>query len=346
MVRWLLVWLAAVAFFAASSAGRAETIERPHVSVSIGSFIIGFLPLPLAHANGWFREQGLDVDVQNFQASGTKALESLIGGSSDAVVGAYDYTARMQTRGKDIRCVILLNNAPGIAVAVRKDLAEKIRTVRDLKGATVGITSSGTALDYIFRKVRADAGLAPDDVRIVPIGSGKNAIAAMETGSIDAVVHQDPAITVMQRSGLAKVILDIRSIEQTRAVLGGDYPFTCLYTSAGFIEQNPVTTQRLVNAFAKALAFIHDHTAVDIADATPVEYHLGGRDVFVATLEATKDMFPAVGRFDPADLARPVLLIATFEEAFRVAPIRIADTYTNRFVDAVPPAAAGSGAGR
>jgi NitT/TauT family transport system substrate-binding protein len=340
MVRLLLIWLAITACTASSVS--AETIERPRVAISIGAFVIGFLPLPLAHAQGWFREQGLDVELENFQASGTKALEALIGGSTDAVVGAYDYTARMQTRGKDIRCVILLNTAPGIAVAVRRDLVGKIRTVGDLKGAMVGITSHGTALDYIFRNVAAGAGLAPEDVRIVPVGSGKNAIAAMETRSIDAVVHQDPAITVMQRSGLAKVILDIRSVEQTRAVLGGEYPFTCLYTTARFIERNPITMQRLVNAFAKALAFIDERTAVEIADATPAEYQLGGRDIFIEMLEATKEMFPAVGRFDPADLARPVQLVKKFDEAFRSASIRIENTYTNRFVDAVPPAVAGS----
>jgi hypothetical protein len=51
-------------------------------------------------------------------------------------------------------------------------------------------------------------------------------------------------------------------------------------------------------------------------------------------------MFPAVGRFDPADLDRPAQVIATAEdraeEKFRPASIRLEGTYTNRFVDAVP----------
>ena len=314
----------------------AQTIERPHVSVSFGSFIVGFLPLPLADSLGYFREQGLDVEVQNFGAGGTKALQALIGGSTDAVVGAYDSTIRMQMQGKDIRCTILFNNTPGFVVAVRKDLAGKIRTIRDLKGATVGITAYGTGLDYAFRYFLVQAGLTPDEVKIVAIGSGQNAVAAMENRSVDAVAHLDPAITAMQRRGIADVILDTRGIDQTRATFGGDYPYSCLYATADFIDHYPVTMQRLVNALAKSLAFIHAHTPEEIADVTPAEYQLGGRDVFVGILDASKAMFPAIGRFDDADLARPAKIIASGDEQMRAASIRIEDTYTNRFVDAVP----------
>jgi NitT/TauT family transport system substrate-binding protein len=334
MLRLLCLGLALVGAFSVEAP--AQAVEQPRVSISIGSFIVGFLPLPLAESLGYFREQGLNVEVQNFGAGGTKALQALIGGSTDAVVGAYDSTIRMQMQGKDIRCTILLNRTPGVAVAVRKDLAEQVRTIRDLKGRTVGITAHGTGLDYIFRYVVAQAGLTPEDLKIAAIGSGQNAVAAMENRSVDAVVHLDPAITAMQRSGTANILFDTRGIEQTRATFGGEYPYSCLYATAEFIDRNPATMQRLVNAFAKALVFIRDHTAAEIADATPPEYQLGGREAFVAILDASKQMFPAVGHFDPADLDRPVQIIARAEAKFQPASIRVGDTYTNRFVDAVP----------
>jgi NitT/TauT family transport system substrate-binding protein len=321
---------------AQTATAKSDIPERPSVTVSIGSFVVGFLPLPLAHAQGYFREQGLDVEPQNFGAGGGKALQALIGGSTDAVLGSYDHTMLMQVQGKDIRCLILLNKEPGIAIAVRKDLAGRIRTVQDLKGAKIGITGPGSAADNVTRYLVSKAGMARDDVEIVAVGSGAKAIAAIENREIDAVVQYDPAITVMQRNGLVDVLIDLRKPEGTNATFGGDYPYTCLYATADFIERNPVTVQRLVNAFAKSLAFIHDRSPEEIADATPAEYQLGGREVFADVLAASKSMFPASGRFDPTDLERARRFVATFDEKVRSAAIRMGDTYTNRFVDAVP----------
>src|SRR5690348_16498348 len=106
----------------AGSPASAQAVERSRVSISFGSFIVGFLPLVLADALGYFREQGLDVEVQNFGAGGTKALQALIGGSTDTVVGAYVSTIRMQMQDKIVRGTILLNRTPGFVIAVRKDL--------------------------------------------------------------------------------------------------------------------------------------------------------------------------------------------------------------------------------
>jgi NitT/TauT family transport system substrate-binding protein len=78
----------------------AQPIEHPKLTLSIGTFIISYLPLPVAEAKGLFKNQGLDVTVQNFGASGAKALQSLIGGSSDVVVGFYDHTVQMQAEGR------------------------------------------------------------------------------------------------------------------------------------------------------------------------------------------------------------------------------------------------------
>jgi NitT/TauT family transport system substrate-binding protein len=313
-----------------------QTVERPRVTISIGSYVVGFLPLPLAHALGHFREQGTDVEIQNFQAGGSKSLQALIGGSTDAVVGSYDHTVQMQAQGKDIRCVIQLNRTPGIVAAVRKDLAGRIRTIADLKDATVGISLPGSGLDFIFRHLIASAGLTSDDMRIVAVGSGQNAIAAVENRAVDAIVHLDPAITVMQRKGAISVIFDTRSVKQTHEAFGGDYPLACLYTTADFIDRNPVTVQRLVNAFAKTLAFIHGHSAAEIADVLPAEYQVGGREIFIEILKASTEVFPAVGRFNPADLDRPRRILAVSDEKVRTTTIDIEKTYTNRFVDAVP----------
>jgi len=130
------------------------------------------------------------------------------------------------------------------------------------------------------------------------------------------------------------VIVDMRTAEQTHAMLGGDYPWTCLYAKRTFIDENPATVQHLVNALFRALRWIHEHSPVEIADATPAEYQVGGRDLFTRVLGASKEVFPVDGRLTPDMVERSRAFIAEFVPQVKSYPIRIPDTYTNRFVDA------------
>jgi len=309
-------------------------VEHPKLTLSIGTFIISYLPLPVAEAKGFFKRQGLDVTIQNFGAGGAKALQSLIGGSSDVVVGFYDHTVQMQAEGQDVRCVILLNRNPGIALAVRDDLAA-IKEPKDLAGKKIGITGPGSSTDFLLRYLLARAGVKGDDVSIIGVGSGASVVAAMERKSIDAVMNYDPAITMLERKQLAHVMIDGRTSEGSAKAFGGSYPASCLYSTGAFIAKNPVTMQRLVNAFADALAYIEATPAAEIAAALPAEYGLGDPGLFADVIGKSKPMFPPKGTFDVKDLERARTVLSEFNEKVRAAKIRLEDTYTNRFVEAV-----------
>jgi NitT/TauT family transport system substrate-binding protein len=311
----------------------AQAVEHPKLTLSIGTFIISYLPLPVADAKGFFKAQGLDVTIQNFGAGGAKALQSLIGGSSDVVVGFYDHTVQMQAEGQDVRCVILLNRNPGIALAVRDDLSGEIKEAKDLKGRKIGITGPGSSTDFLLRYLLVRAGVKGDDVSIIGVGSGASVVAAMERKSIDAVMNYDPAITMLERRKLAHVMVDGRTSEGSLKAFGGPYPASCLYTTGAFIAKNPVTIQRLVNAFAAALTYIDKTPAAEIAAALPAEYGLGDPGLFTEVIGHSKPMFPTVGTFDPKDLARAKDVLSEFNPKVRAATIKLEDTYTNRFVE-------------
>ena len=67
-----------------------------------GKPLLYYLPLTVAERKGFFKEQGLDVEINDF-GGGAKSLQALIGGSVDVVTGAYEHTIRMQAKGQDIR---------------------------------------------------------------------------------------------------------------------------------------------------------------------------------------------------------------------------------------------------
>lgn len=121
-----------------ASAHAAEP-EKPKLKIAVGSQILNYMPLELGVKLGNFKDEGLDVTVENFQAGGSKALQALIGGSVDGTVGFYDHTIQMQAQGKEISCVFLLNDIPGVLIGVRKALTDKVKTGADLKGLKLGI---------------------------------------------------------------------------------------------------------------------------------------------------------------------------------------------------------------
>ena len=102
----------------------------------------------------------------------------------------------------------------------------------------------------------------------------------------------------------------------------------------GVSSRNPVTIQRLVNAFAEALVYIDKTPAADIAAALPAEYGLGDPGLFTDVIGHSKPMFPVKGTFEAKDLERAKAVLSEFNEKVRAAKIRLEDTYTNRFVEA------------
>jgi NitT/TauT family transport system substrate-binding protein len=319
-------------------ASRAQVIEKRDVSVSIGSWIIQYLPLPVAVAQNYFKDEKLNVTVNNFDAGGSKALQALLGGSTDLVVGFFDHTIQMQVQGKEIRAVILLNQIPGIVLAARKDLAGDIHSVADLKGRRVGITALGSSSEFQVRYMAARAGLKPDDLTLIPVGSDATAIAAIEHKAVDALNGNDPAITVMQQRGLIDILVDARTTEGADKAFGGKYPTSVLYTTEAFIKQYPGTVQHVVNAFARSLRCIHDSTPEQLAAMMPKEFVVGDMATFTSVLGHAKPVFPVSGRFNEADLLRSKDVVASFNPKVAAATIDIGRTYTNRFVDAAPAA--------
>ena len=137
MKLWKTIAVAAAVALTASAA-HAQAPEKKDIKLGVGGApALYYLPLALTEKLGFFKEQGLNVEVSDFKG-GSQSLTALVGGSADVVTGAYEHTLRMQAKGQDILAVIELGRYPGIALAVKKDRADKIKTIADLKGARSG----------------------------------------------------------------------------------------------------------------------------------------------------------------------------------------------------------------
>jgi NitT/TauT family transport system substrate-binding protein len=307
--------------------------EKSKLSIAVGSQILNYMPLALANSLGNFKQEGLDVTIENFQAGGSKALQALIGGSVDATVGFYDHTIQMQAQGKEISCVFLLNDIPAIVMGVRADLGDKIKSVADLKGLKIGITAPGSSTDMIARYLVKKAGLGPRDVNIIAVGSGAPGMTALESKNVDALMYFDPVATLMARKGTAKILYDARNVEGSKAMFGGVYPTACLYSTKAFIEKNPETVQRMANGLLRTMRFIAASTPEQLVDAIPAGYKIDDRALNIEIIKASSSLFSKTGLFDAKSAETPLAVLSDFDPKIAAAKIDLSRTFTNRFAE-------------
>jgi NitT/TauT family transport system substrate-binding protein len=315
------------------SVSAAAKLEKDKIILGVGGKpLLYYLPLTIAERKGFFEQQGLQVEINDF-GGGAKSLQALLGGSVDVVTGAYEHTIRMQAKGQDIRAVVELGRFPGIVLAVKKSLADKVKSPRDLKGMKVGVTAPGSSTNFFVNYLLAKEGLTPEEVSFIGVGAGPTAVAAMKKGEIDAIANLDPVIAKLEQDGDVVVLADSRTEAGTRAIFDGANPAAVLYTKAEFIQNNPNTVQALVDAFLAALRWIADASPEEIASAVPEDYHLGDRALYLAAVAKSKPTYSRTGIIPPDGMRNALDMLVRFDRELAGAKIDLAKTFDSRFVE-------------
>lgn len=322
---------ALIAFAIAAATGAlAQAPEKPKLTLGVGGkALLYYLPLTIAERKGFFKEQGLDVEIQDF-AGGARSLQALVGGSVDIVTGAYEHTVRMQAKGQDIRAVIELGRFPAIAVGVKK--GRKYDGPADFKGMKVGVTAPGSSTNMLMNFVMAKAGLSPRDASYIGIGSVQSALAAIQKGEIDAISHLEPVLSFLERSGEINIVVDTRTEQGTRDLFGGSNPAAVLYITKAFIDKNPNSVQALTNAFYKTLQWLKTASPEDIASVVPEEYLLGDKPLYLLAASKSKPAYSLTGIIDPAGMKSTADMLTRFDEEMKGANVDLTKTFEDRFV--------------
>jgi len=297
-----------------------------------------YLPAKLAEQLGYFKDEGLDVELLT-EPAGVNAEDELLAGAVQGVVGFYDHTIDLQSKGKFVESVVQLSRAPGEVELISSKEAGAVRSPADWRGKTLGVTGLGSSTNFLTQYIALRNGVKSSDFTVLPVGAGNTFIAAMQQGKIDGGMTTEPTVSRLLRNGVAKVLVDLRTDAQTRKVLGGTYPAAALYMQNGWVDSHRDVTQKLSNAFVRSLRFIATHSAGEIADKMPADYYAGDKPLYVKALADGKAMFTYDGRM-PKDGPKTVLnVLAAFSRSVKGKPIDLSRTYTDAFVSNVKTAA-------
>ncbi len=290
-----------------------------------------YLPAKLTEQLGYFKDQGLNVELIS-EPAGVDAENEMLAGAVQGVVGFYDHCVDLQSKGKIVESVVQFSQVPGEVEMVSTKHPE-IKSAADFKGKSLGVTGLGSSTNFLTQFLATKAGLQISDITSVPVGAGNTFIAAMQQDKIQAGMTTEPTISRLLKSGEGAVLIDMRTMDGTKKVLGGTYPAASLYMQTDWVNAHKEQTQKLANAFVKTMKFINTHSAAEIADKMPADYYVGDKDGYVKALDAGKGMFTADGVM-PEDGPKTVMAVLSFKDTMKGKTIDLAKTFTTEFVKA------------
>ena len=320
-----LAWLAGCA--------PAPRDNRPVRLAVGGAAQIVYLPTTLAARLGYYEREGLDVQMQDYPG-GAKALQSLLGGSADVVSGFYDHTIQMAAEGKQLEAFIVMVRHPGLVLAVSPAAQKHIGSIEDLAGAKVGVTAPGSSTHFFLNYLLAKHEVKLDAVSVIGIGHAASAVAAMETGSVDAAVMTDPAVSqITRRSGPVRLLSDTRTPNGVQAEFDTEaVPASVLYARREWLRQNADTALRLVRAMTRTLTWIQEHDTKAIASRMPAEFRGSDPALYEAALMASLPIFATGGPMPVAGARAVERVLKISLPKLQDVPIDLPSTYTDRFL--------------
>ncbi len=196
-----------VAVAVGSGAGPAP---RYRIDIAVVSAVENALGPFVAEASGFLRAE--EVEVGRFIiGSGEAVRTALISGHVPFASTATVHILLAREAGVPVKGVLALYVLPNIPLLVRSGLRDQVRHVRDLRGRIVGASAPGSLSWSMLVAYLRKAGLDPDrDVRFLPLGTNPAVVyTALATGRVDAYAQAEPLVSMVEKDGVAFVLVDI-----------------------------------------------------------------------------------------------------------------------------------------
>jgi NitT/TauT family transport system substrate-binding protein len=304
------VALASLGFAAmANSAMAADAIE--HTTLALPTITLGFLSQDIATDKGFWKDQGLDVQVRIIQGIGS--TNAVISSSVDFALTSGSSLTRATARGLKLVALATLLNQTDEYIVVRKEIAEAAHfdpkaplsvRAKMLKGLTIAVGGTAALPDTVLKAIQQEAGVPRDDVTTSPMLPGEF-VAAFSRKAIDGFVAGPPTPQQAVVDGTGVLITDSAAGEPTKysPVSAG-----LLLTRQAFCPEHRSICEKMAHGLVMAAQFIHEHPAEALA---VMKAHYGANNsdkVLELSYDAIKSMTPVPPLTTPKMLENSDLL--------------------------------------
>jgi ABC-type nitrate/sulfonate/bicarbonate transport system substrate-binding protein len=281
-----ILTLIAAALLAATSAS-AETLRVGKA----GREAFSFVPVDVGVRTGIFKKQGLDIEIANFGGD-AKLQQAMAADSIDIALGSGPGLAFI-VKGSPVKGIAAMAGPPLLfALVVRDD--GSVKTVDDLKGRKVGVSTVGSVTSWIISAVSRQRGWGFDGIVQVPIGENAARVAAVRSKALDGcIVDLASALNYAER-GEGRILLRFGDLVK-------DFIIHVIFATDKAIAERPDALRGFLKGWFETIALMRHDKAKSVAIAAEVmgtDQPTAGR-----IYDELMPMFSDTGRFDPNALA-------------------------------------------
>jgi NitT/TauT family transport system substrate-binding protein len=288
--------LAMMIFFFVLISGSSEAADK--VRLSISAVDVSFLTGGLALKRGFFRDEGLDVELIRMNAN--VSVTALSTGDIDYTM-VFASVVRGALRGMPMKVVASYMDSSTHLLIARPE----IKTIRDLKGKTLAVSTFGATSEVAAKMMIKHGGVDPDkEMKVIPLGAERARYAALKEGIVDVAVLSPPTDTDALRSGY-RVLSRFHEIFKM--------PFTGVGTNLKKLKEKPDEVKRMVKAMLRANRFVRSSREGTIQ--TMMEWIKVDRESAAATYDSTWKIFSEDGGVSESGLK---LVIDQGREAMKI----------------------------
>jgi NitT/TauT family transport system substrate-binding protein len=302
-----ITWAAAVIV---AGAALLPAGARAQTKIVEGFVSHGALQWPeyIANEFGWFRENGVELDML---VVGAGAAQQVAAGAINLGYSGFPDFIRAINQGAPVKIVINAITAPPYGVYAKP----AIKRIADLKGKTVSIGGTKDVTLIYMEAFIASAGLKASDLDFVYAKATQDRLAALLSGGVDAAILYPPATFRAGAAGYS-YLGDIESYLK-------DFPFTVWAANTDWAAKNREALLSYIRAYGRAVQWLYDPKNKDQAVDILVKYSKQDRkdsadtyDYFVGKLRA----FSGNGRISPKSYKRMADALAQWGDLSQPVP--------------------------
>jgi NitT/TauT family transport system substrate-binding protein len=223
----------------------AAAAEKLRVGKAV-PFAWTFTPIEVGIETGEFAKQGLEIEASGFGGD-AKMQQALTAGSIDIGIGSGPGMAFM-AKGVPAKAVFAMAGAPrNMALMVGYDLP--IKTVDDLKGKKLGVTTVGSLTYWIGERINQLKGWGSDGIKVVPVGGFSPARGAVKTGQLDGYIGALEVGYALEEAKEWKVVT-------TATPFVDDFITHVFFVRENVIKERPQAVRAFLQGWVNTIAFM------------------------------------------------------------------------------------------
>ena len=237
---------------------------------------LSFFPIYVGRIKGFFKEEGLTLDVKA-TAGGGPHLTAVLAGKAEFTASPGTYQLNALNSGKRAIGFVDLLRRNIIGMVIHKDAAKKagikdgmplMEKVKRAKGLKVGVTRPGALTDVLARNLLGRAMMkVPADVRILAVGGGGTMLPAFKNRKIDIFAISTPHPERMLSQGLGIWFVNWAAGED-KAIK--EFMMTAVMATPKLMKERPRLVKRMARAVMKSQKYIQKTSIEQLTkDMTP-----------------------------------------------------------------------------